>query len=210
LGVGRALDRLAPDLFASIARDQIVATYDSAAAVAAEPHSRPRFVWVHVLAPHPPLLFRADGAPILDAPVLQAVDRNPSDTASRATRIQDTFDYAQFAANRTNDLLDRMLAAPQRESVMVVFSDHGTDVGFDASNPLASDLNERTSITLAVRSPGHPGLLPVGTTPIGILPRILNTYLGTSLPIRSDTSWAWPRDGSLLEAVPIDMKSLGR
>jgi hypothetical protein len=174
-------------------------------------HSRPRFVWIHVLAPHPPLLFRADGAPILDAPVLQTVDR-PSDPARRTARIQDTFDYAQFAADRTNVLLDQMLAAPQRDSVVVVFSDHGTDVGFDAFNPMGSDLNERTSVVLvlAVRSPGHPGLLPAGTTPIGVLPRILNTYLGTSLPIRSDTSWAWPRDGSLLAAVPIDMGSLHR
>jgi hypothetical protein len=208
--IGPILNGLDPDLFAAVARGQIQSAFSSAESVAAEPHARPRFVWVHVLAPHEPLLFHGDGTPMTNAQALQTTVVDRSNPGIRRALIADTFDYARFVAARTEQMLDRMLATANPESVIVVFSDHGTDVGFDASNPLASDLNERTSVVLAVRSPGHPGLLPAGTTPIGVLPRILNAYLGTSLPIRSDTSWAWPRDGSLLEAVPIDMGSLHR
>ena len=210
IGLGPILDGIAPDLFAGIARGQILATFDSAEAVAAEPHARPRFVWIHVMAPHTPLLFRADGTPITNASALQA--RVPArETASeRDDRIRDTFDYAEFVAHRTEQMLDEVLASATRESVIFIFSDHGTDIDFDASDPLASDLDERTSIILAVRTPGHPDLLPAGTTPIGVLPRILNAYLGTSLPIRSDTIWGWPRNGSLLDAVPIDPETIAR
>jgi hypothetical protein len=204
IGLGPILDGIAPDLFAAIARGQILSTFDSAEAVAAEPHDRPRFVWMHVLAPHPPLLFRADGTPITNVPALQMGPRARETTADRSARISETFDYAEFVAHRTEQMLDRMLASAKRESVIFIFSDHGTDIDFDASDPLASDLDERTSIILAVRTPGHRDLLPPGTTPIGVLPRILNAYLGTSLPIRSDTIWGWPRNGSLLDAVPID------
>jgi hypothetical protein len=113
-------------------------------------------------------------------------------------------------ADRTVQLVDRIMATSAREAVVVIFSDHGTDIGFNAADPLASDLNERSSVFLAVRSPGRPGLLPPGTTPIGVLPRILNAYLGTALPIRPDTLWGWPRNGSLLDAVPIDLEALRR
>lgn len=210
IGLGPILDGMAPDLFAAVARGQILSTFDSAEAVAAEPHARPRFVWIHVLAPHAPLLFHADGTPITNAPALQTQPRAGEASGEQADRIRQTFDYAEFVAHRTEQMLDRMLASAKRESVVFIFSDHGTDIGFDASNPLASDLDERTSVILAVRTPGHPDLLPPGTTPIGVLPRILNAYLGTSLPIRSDTIWGWPRNGSLLDAVPIDPGSFDR
>ena len=208
--IGPTLDGLAPDLFAAIARGQVLSAFGSAEAVAAEAHDRPRFVWVHVLAPHPPLVFHADGTPVANAPALITATPDLSSREERRVRTLATFDYASFVARRTEELLDRMLASVKRDSVIVIFSDHGTDIGFDPLNPPASDLNERTSIVLALRSPGHPNLLPAGTTPIGVLPRVLNTYLGTSLPIRADTSWGWPHNGSLLEAIPIDLKTVSR
>jgi hypothetical protein len=208
--IGGALDRFAPDFFASGARAQVLASYSSAEAIAAEEHSRPRFVWVHVLAPHEPLIFRADGSPVLGAEVFNTAFKDPAGAASSAERIALTFGYAEFVADRTIQLVDRITASSGRDAVVVVFSDHGTDIGFNAADPLESDLNERSSVFLAIRSPGRPGLLPPGTTPIGVLPRILNAYLGTALPFRPDTLWGWPRNGSLLDAVPIDLEALRR
>jgi hypothetical protein len=206
--LGAALDRLMPDFFASGARAQVLANYASAEAVAAEEHSRPRFVWVHILAPHGPIVFRADGSPIVGAEAFNTAFKDPAGSANATDRIDATFSYADFVADRTIELVDRIVASTKREAVVVVFSDHGTDIRFNAADPLASDLNERSSVVLAIRSPGRSGLLPAGTTPIGVLPRVLNAYLGTSLPIRSDTLWGWPRDGSLLDAVPLDLKAL--
>jgi hypothetical protein len=208
--VGAALDRFAPDFFASGARAQVLANYASAEAVAAEEHSRPRFVWVHILAPHEPLAFRADGSPVVGAEVFNTAFKDPVGSANASDRLAATFSYAEFVANQTIELVDRIVASTKREAVVVVFSDHGTDIHFNAADPLNSDLNERSSVALAIRSPGRTDLLPPGTTLIGVLPRILNAYLGTSLTIRSDTLWGWPRDGSLLDAVPLDLKALRR
>ncbi len=208
--LGGALDRFAPDLFASGARAQVLASFSSAEAIAAEAHSRPRFVWVHVLAPHEPLVFRADGSPVLGAEVFNTAFKDPTGSANTADRIDLTFRYTEFVADRTIQLVDRIIATSTRDAVVVIFSDHGTDIGFNAADPLESDLNERSSVFLAVRSPGRPRLLPRDTTPIGVLPRILNSYLGTALPIRSDTLWGWPRGGSLLNAVPVDLKAMRR
>ena len=206
--LGAALDRFAPDFFASGARAQVLANYASAEAVAAEEHSRPRFVWVHILAPHGPIVFRADGSPIVGAEAFNTAFKDPAGSAGATDRINATFSYAAFVADRTIELVDRIMATSKREAVVVVFSDHGTDIRFNAADPLASDLNERSSVVLAIRSPGRTGLLPAGTTPIGVLPRVLNAYLGTSLPLRADTLWGWPRDGSLLDTIPISRKAL--
>ncbi len=208
--LGGALDRFAPDLFASGARAQVLATFASAEAIAAEAHSRPRFVWVHVLAPHEPLVFRADGSPVVGAEVFNTAFKDPAGTGRSADRTDLTFGYTEFTADRTVALVDRIIATSTRDAVVVIFSDHGTDLGFDAANPLDSDLNERSSVVLAIRSPGQTHILPAGTTLIGVLPRILNAYLETALPLRSDTLWGWPRNGSLLDAVPIDLKALQR
>ena len=206
--LGAALDRFAPDFFASGARAQVLANYASAVAIAAEEHSRPRFVWVHILAPHGPIVFRADGSPIVGAEVFRTAFQDPAGSIGATDRLEATFSYARFVADRTIELVDRIIASSNREAVVVVFSDHGTDIRFNAADPLDSDLNERSSVVVAIRTPGQSGLLPAGTSPIGVLPRVLNAYLGTSLPLRSDTLWAWPRDGSLLDAIPIDRASL--
>jgi hypothetical protein len=206
--LGAALDRFAPDFFASGARAQVVANYASAEAIAGEEHSRPRFVWVHILAPHGPIVFRADGSPVIGAEVFNTAFKDPAGSAGATDRIEATFAYTAFVADRTIELVDRIIASSKREAVVVAFSDHGTDIRFNAADPLASDLNERSSVVLAIRSPGRSGLLPPGTTLIGILPRVLNAYLGTSLPLRADTLWAWSRNGSLLDVVPIDRASL--
>jgi hypothetical protein len=169
---------------------------------------RPLFEWVHLMAPHPPLAFDADGRPVDDVPALSWQEPTAG-VAGRATRIRRTFEYVKFVDTRTLALVDRLVERDPL-AVIVVMSDHGTDTAFNAQDPLGSDLNERTSALLAVRSPGHRGLLPPGTTPINVLPRVLNAYLGTSLPIRSETTWAWPAGGSVLDAIPLDMKAIAR
>ena len=88
-----------------------------------------------------------------------------------------------------------MVDAIQRSSptppVIVLFSDHGTGTGFDHVRPLESDLVERTSNILAASTPGHPGLFGEPATPVNILPLLLRTYFGSTVPLNDDSVWAW-------------------
>jgi hypothetical protein len=119
-------------------------------------------------------------------------------------RLKATFEYASFVGHEAVEIVDTILRQRGDDAVIVVFSDHGTGTGFDSGDPFGSDINERSSNILAVRTPGHPNLLPAGTTPINVLPRILNAYLGTDLPYRPDTTWAWDAGHSILDAVQVD------
>lgn len=203
-GLGPLIDRFFRHQFLDLRRSSVFSAFENAQP--AEAGGRPLFQWIHVMAPHPPLALDRNGAPVNDMAALMWEQPNIS-KAGREQRIQRTFDYVEFVDRQALALVDRLIAGDP-EGVVIVMSDHGTDTLFDPTNPMASDLNERTSIILAIRAPSRPHLFPAGTTPINVLPRVLNAYLGTTLPIRSDSLWAWPAGGSILEALPIDPRAL--
>jgi hypothetical protein len=127
--------------------------------------------------------------------------------------IERTFEFATYVGGRAVELIDSILASAEEAGaeeppVIIVLSDHGPGIDWDAQDPLGSDLNDRTSNFLAILSPGRAGLLPPGTTPVNVLPRVLNSYLGTSFPIQPDTVWAWPTGESILDLVPVDPATL--
>ena len=78
----------------------------------------------------------------------------------------------------------------------------GKNPQIDPSKPLESDLVERSSNILAVYSPSHSSLFATRTTPVNILPRVLNAYLGTTIPEQSDATFAWR--GSRLDTIAVD------
>ena len=162
--IGHAIDAVLPDFIGSQSRANVLGVISSTETIAGEVHDRPRFVFSHVMAPHAPILFDANGSPLLNS-VLDDTFSDPSNLTRNPARVHATFDYARFAATRATELVDAILANVSRDTVVVVMSDHGTDTQFSVDNPFASDLNERSSNFLAVRTPGHPDLLPPGTTP---------------------------------------------
>ena len=112
---------------------------------------------------------------------------------------------ATYTANLTVAAVDQILASADSPPVIIVFSDHGPGTEFDPSKPLESDLVERSSNILAVYSPGHAGLFASPTTPVNILPRVFNAYLGTTIPEQADTTFAW-RD-SRLDTLAVDPRN---
>ena len=200
-GAGALLQQIDPTGFSGAMRDRINAAYASATALAAEPHARPRFVFVHVPSPHPPTVFRADGSPENGSPdAAWDVFVIPGET--KEVRRQRTFEQVKAIGDMTVQGVDALLKASATPPVVVVFSDHGTDVSFDANDPLASDLTERSSNFLATLTPGHPDLFEAPTTPVNIIGQITNAYLGTSVPHQPDRTFAYK--GSVLNTVPID------
>lgn len=206
-GLGALLEQFFNQQLLDMRRSSVLSAFEAAEAGGARgPH--PQFEWVHIMAPHPPWTFDRNGEPVNDMRGL-TWQEPISGPDGRADRIRRTFDDVLFVNERTLSLVDRLIDRSP-EAVIIVMSDHGTDTGFNATNPLHSDLNERSSNLLAIRAPGRRGVFPPGTTPINVLPRVLNAYLGTTLPIQSDTTWAWPAGGSVLDAVPVDTLSFGR
>jgi hypothetical protein len=203
-GAGDLLTFLAPDAAASFQRTRIRQSFDEIAAEAARLADRPRFVFAHLAAPHPPYVFDAAGADHHDALDDYYADFAPDRGIDRRQVVRMHLEQSTYTAALVIETVDRILAVSPTPPVIVVFSDHGSGTGFDQTRPLESDLVERSSNILAVSSPGQPGLFAAATTPVNILPRLLDAYFDAGIPEQADTLFAW--DGSRLNTIAVSTK----
>ncbi len=201
--VGSIVGALDPHLHSDQVRSRITDTFGAAADVAREGHARPRFVFVHVPAPHPPVVFDADGGPV-NGSAGESVSTDAEQPLPRDERIARQLAETTWIATSTTHLVDAIQSAASNPPVIVVMSDHGTDIDWDANRPLDGGIPERSSNILAVAAPGHPGVLPAGTTPVNVLVRILDAYGLADLPVQPDTTWSYKGPSDILDMVQVD------
>ena len=173
--LGAVLGTVAPDFLADQARSRVEWTFTTAEQLAASHADRPRFVFVHVPAPHPPWVFGADGSP--RDPDFVSVVGEPG--RSTAEELEAGFDQASYIATRTVRSVDAVRTAAGPAPVIVVFSDHGPIGAFKTSDPLGSAVETRASDFLAASTPGHPGLMDEVHSPINLFPALFEAYLGS-------------------------------
>ena len=161
-----------------------------------------QFVFIHVPAPHPPTVFRADGSAEDGSPDAAWDSFRGSDETTDLRRLR-SFEQVEAIAAMTLDGVDAVRAASAVPPVIVLFSDHATDLGWLPGNALDSDLTERSSSFLATLTPGHPELFHDRTTPINIIGTLTNAYLGTSVTPQPDDVYAY--GASVLDVVPIEV-----
>lgn len=204
-GAGNVIDTISPTYLANQVRSRILDSFNSAAALAEEPRSRPRFGFIHVPAPHAPWVADASGI-LLDgrSATLQTADETVKDRDERERRF---YDYATWVSSLTVATIDRILAASPSPPVVAVFSDHGPDFDFNMEDPLTSDLDIRTSTFMAVLVPGRADVLPDDATVVNLLPFVLNASLGLELSIQPNTYWAWRANSSILDLVELDPRT---
>jgi hypothetical protein len=201
--VGSAVAALDPNVYSEQTRSRIAETFRTAGDLAREPHSGPRFVFVHIPAPHPPVVFdEAGGAVNGSSGASLSEDVEPP--LPRDERIHRQLAETSRIAQSATDLVDTIQSASAEPPVIVVFSDHGTDIDWDPNHPLDGGIGERSSNVLAVDTPGHSDVLPVGTTPVNFLVRILDAYGLANLPVQADKTWSYKSPSDILDMVEVD------
>jgi len=190
--LGDALNAAAPDALSGLHRRRVEQTIRTAVEIAAAPHDRPQFVFVHVPAPHAPWVFGPSGESTRES--LRAFGSDPVGARGigRDEAIRRVFGQAQHVAALTTAALRGIVSRPD-PPVVIVFSDHGPGTGFNFFAPFDSDLVERSSNFLATFTPGQPKLFDDFTTPVNLFPTILNGYLRDNVPRASDDVFAWGR-----------------
>jgi hypothetical protein len=139
-----------------------------------QPTIKPKLVFAHVGSPHLPIVFGAAG---------QAASHDLfGSTASDS--IAPPMDFVKGYVDQVRYLNTRVLAALDTlvrrgdHPVVIVMSDHGSELRLDWGNALNSDIRERFGTLFAARTPGHPNLFSCDVTPVEIFPTVMNTYLG--------------------------------
>jgi hypothetical protein len=188
--LGHAINTVAPDLLSSLHRSRVLTTIADAPRLIAEPHDQPRFLFVHVPAPHAPWVFGSNGEPRtegLDSFYMDPVGVRDIDRPEAVRRV---FDQASYVADQTLDAVEDLLERPD-PPVVVIFSDHGPGTEIDFNEPAKTDLVERSSNFFAAYTPGRPELFDEFTTPVNIFPTLFDGYFGLDVPRQADTIYAW-------------------
>ncbi|HWD41520.1 MAG TPA: sulfatase-like hydrolase/transferase [Fimbriimonas sp.] len=159
------------------------------------PTPRPRFFFIHVLAPHPPFVFGPNG------------EVQPHHGPFGYWDGSDYMEYAgtpqtyrngyvgqvQYLNKQVLATVDSLLKNAKTPPVIVIQGDHGSKLRLDQSSLAKTDVTEcfqnleALYVPQAVRAKLYPTLTPVNEFRI-----ILDTLFGTKMPLLPDKSWYSP------------------
>lgn len=131
----------------------------------------PKFVFVHIIAPHPPYVFGPTGGPV------EAADVGTTKTEEGASHYRD---QAIYISSRIREIVPQIIENSSTPPIIVIQGDHGPTV---ASSP-----RSRMSILNAYYFPEANVSVPSTITPVNTFRMILNTYFGQKLEYLDDVS----------------------
>jgi hypothetical protein len=180
-----------PDALFQQERNRVTFAFDQIGRLAAEKSDRPRFIFVHLVAPHFPTVFGAEGEHT-QMPYGQFfwVQSAPQRGITREEFISAYKGQLEYLNTLLPPALDK-IAQGDPSAVVLFMSDEGTGVGMDWDNVPASDLGERFVGHFSARTPGKSGVFAPMKTIVNVMPLLFNAYLGQQLPMQPDTHYAW-------------------
>ena len=131
----------------------------------------PKFVFVHLIVPHPPYVFGPTGGPIESS----AAGTTKSEQEGLRYR-----DQAIYISNRMMEIVPKIIANSTRPPIIVIQGDHGPTI---PSGPQQRMRNLNVYYLPNANAPIYSTITPVNTFRI-----IFNTYFGQNLPLLEDLS----------------------
>jgi hypothetical protein len=149
--------------------------------------SGPKFVFVHLVVPHPPFVFARDGGET-DITFLGKNDGShykESDATYRA-RYRNQLLYIN---QKTEEMIQAIVRNSKKPPVILLQSDHGPGSYLDWGSMENTCLRERTSILNALLLPDASVHIPSDLTPVNSFRIVFNTYFGTNLEMRENRTY---------------------
>lgn len=154
--------------------------------------SEPVCVFAHIICPHPPFVFAADGKSLDQSERFTLFDGNDwgSDKETYRKLYTDQLLYLNQLVEKTvADTLNR----PGRPKILVIQSDHGPGSKLDWQNIDQTDLQERFGILNAIYfSDGDYSRFYPEITPVNTFRIILNRIAGEKVELLPDRSFFAP------------------
>ena len=174
-----------------MSRERTFYLLDHIADVARDP--APTFTFAHVFCPHPPLIFGENGEDVRrDYAFYFAADNGK---VKGRFREADSFvkgyrEQAKFITKRIAQSITQILKQSPEPPIIVLQSDHGSELRLDMSSAENTDLKERMRILNAYYFPRHDyEHLYQGISPVNSFRVILDDYFGAKLPLLPDRSY---------------------
>ena len=179
-----ALPRIGGDAYLTFLREQhrqrVMSSFSTLAAIASESTEKPRLVFAHIMAPHNPIVFRSDGL-VATVPECYWADCFIDDPMSVELKSA-IGEQIEFVDRHVLTLAAEIKQTSTRPAVIVFFGDHGF-------RHWASNKPETYRNLFLSSTPGHPGLFGPSPSPVNLIARLMNTYVGASLPLAKEDVW---------------------
>ncbi len=152
----------------------------------------PLFAFVHMSAPHPPMVFEADCTP---RPVDHLTDRvageglGPDGERAIAAQRDQTACVDAIVAQALSDIV-----AARPQAVVILLSDHGPDELLDWNQPSPRGMDARFGNLFWARTPGETGVFPNDVSLVNVMPILLDHYLGSALPLHANDLFFGPTE----------------
>jgi hypothetical protein len=161
----------------------------------------PKFVFAHIISPHPPFVFDAEGRSLSPGYPFTLLDGSAfpdsPDEYERSYAAQ-----IAYVDQRVLEMVHAILSNSASPAVIVIQGDHGPGSRFNWSLLEEPGLHERLGILNAYRLPGvDPTLIYSTITPVNTFRLVLNQYFGADLPLLPDRSFysTWDQPYQFIE-----------
>jgi hypothetical protein len=167
----------------------------------------PLFIFAHIIAPHPPFIFDAEGRPQEpDRPFMFADGSHFRRSGGTLEEYRTGYaGYLSWLNRRLLVSIDSIFARSQTPPVIVLQSDHGPGSMLDWSSKEDTNVWERTANLTAIYVPGHncPELYP-SITPVNIFRAVFNCVLRTDYARLVDKSFysKWESPYKMIDVTP--------
>jgi hypothetical protein len=171
-----------------------------------------RFVFAHIVAPHPPFVFWGDGTPRQPAHTIFGFADGNHFAGTTREYIDGYREQARFVANRLTRFVEDLLNRPGPTPVIVLHGDHGPGSMLNWENAKATNTSERLGIFSAYLFPDGSESLYPGMSPVNGARALATRYLGvhlTFLPERAFFS-TWDRPYDFIAVAPSQSTAPGR
>ena len=153
----------------------------------------PKFIFAHIIAPHPPFIFDQYGPVSPDEMyVLQDGDKY---WGSREEYIRKYVGQLSYINDQVIQTIDGILEKSVNPPIIIIQADHGPGAYLDFNSVTNSCLQERFSVLNAYYLPqGKVDQISENVTPVNTFRIILNSYFGTDFTILDNKEFFSPWD----------------
>lgn len=149
----------------------------------------PKITLVHIVSPHPPFVYDAEGNPINpDYPFTIADNRYLITPPSKYQ--QGYLDQLTYVNGQVIQAVDAILKNSSTPPIIILQGDHGPGIFLDAQTATPPCFYERYTILNAYHLPGvDPASIPQDATPVNTFRIIFNNYFSAELELLPDRQY---------------------
>ena len=171
----------------------------------------PKWVFAHIIAPHPPFIFNQTGPISPDNfYILDDGQKYRSGIVDYPARYVNQLTYVN---NQLLHTIDNILAKSTIPPVIIIQADHGAGSYYDRSSVDNTCIKERFSILNVIYLPKHDKtIFEDNISPVNTFPALLNAYFGTGLVLQENKEYysTWDNPYNFIDVsdksqVPCDV-----